>query len=107
MTRAEGGFTVFGSIGVMPGQTGSNQKGEGAEKERKRYVNSDLVHPCNPASFHIADYSVNLAHSTMIINISLQRIIHIMLVCHLDQTKNMEKYFNCISIMTFQNFHSI
>jgi len=45
MTRAEGDFTVFGRIGVMPGQTGSNQKGEGTEKERKRYVNSDLGTP--------------------------------------------------------------
>ncbi len=24
-------------------------EGGGAEKERKRYVNSDLVHPCNPS----------------------------------------------------------
>ncbi|EBS3610421.1 hypothetical protein DPD44_21130 [Salmonella enterica subsp. enterica serovar Poona] len=53
MTRAEGVFTLFG---VMPGQTGSNLKGKGAEKERKRYVNSDLVHPCNPVSFHVAQY---------------------------------------------------
>ncbi|EEJ2306422.1 hypothetical protein YI53_004591 [Salmonella enterica subsp. enterica] len=45
MTRAEGRFTVFGRNGVMPGQTGSNQKGEGAEKERIRYLNSDLVRP--------------------------------------------------------------
>lgn len=36
----------------MLGQTGSNQKGRGAEKERMRYVNSDLVHPCNQESFH-------------------------------------------------------
>jgi len=54
MARAESWFAVFGRIGVMPGQTGSNQKGEGAEKERKRYVNSDLVHPCNPVCFHVA-----------------------------------------------------
>ncbi|EDT8879148.1 hypothetical protein EK51_004499 [Salmonella enterica subsp. enterica] len=53
MTRAEGRFTVFG---VMPGQTGSDPKGKGAEKERMRYVNSDLVHPCNPVSFHVAQY---------------------------------------------------
>ncbi|EDY3377869.1 hypothetical protein GQ213_003903 [Salmonella enterica] len=41
MTRAEGRFTVFGRIGVMPGQTGSNQNGKGAGKGRMRYVNSD------------------------------------------------------------------
>ncbi|EAB2922988.1 hypothetical protein DA897_20070 [Salmonella enterica] len=54
--RPERCFTVFGRIGVMPGQTGSNLKGTGAEKERMHYVNSDLVHPCNPASFHVAQY---------------------------------------------------
>ncbi|MJU56752.1 hypothetical protein DOW99_21950 [Salmonella enterica subsp. enterica] len=54
MTRAEGRFTVFGRIGVMPGLTGSNLKREGAEKERLRYVNSELVHTCNPVVFHAA-----------------------------------------------------
>ncbi|EBV4595287.1 hypothetical protein EO268_20265 [Salmonella enterica subsp. enterica serovar Schwarzengrund] len=54
MTRAEGVFTVFGRIGVMPGQTGLEPKWEEEEKERMRYVNSDLVHPCNPVSFHVA-----------------------------------------------------
>ncbi|EDH3764935.1 hypothetical protein GDA03_15985 [Salmonella enterica subsp. enterica] len=62
MTRAEGHFTVFGRIGVMPGQTGSNQKRKGADKERGRYVNSDLVHPCNPASFHAAQYVCGDSH---------------------------------------------
>lgn len=39
----------------MPGQTGSNQK-ERTQGRRGggRYVNSDLVHPCYPVSFHIA-----------------------------------------------------
>lgn len=33
MARAEDFFRVFGRIGVMPGQTGSNQKGEGSREE--------------------------------------------------------------------------
>lgn len=51
----------------MPGQTGSDQKGKGAEKERKRYVNSDLVHPCNPVSFHVAHIQLMLTPGTLII----------------------------------------
>ena len=39
----------------MPGQTGSGQKTGGQEEERKaRYVNSDLVHPCDPVRIHAA-----------------------------------------------------
>ncbi|PXH94982.1 hypothetical protein DMQ94_27485 [Klebsiella variicola] len=63
MTRAEGRFTVFGRIGVMPGQTGSNKKRKGAGKGRMRYVNSDLVHPCNPVSFHAAQCGCRLLPS--------------------------------------------
>nr|QID22271.1 hypothetical protein [Escherichia coli] len=33
VARAEGWFAVFGSIGVMPGQTGSNQRGGSREGE--------------------------------------------------------------------------
>ncbi len=33
MTRAEDCFTVFGRIGVMPGQAGSNQRGGSREGE--------------------------------------------------------------------------
>lgn len=54
MARSEDCFTVFGRIGVMPGKKGSEQKEERAVREKMRYVNSDLVHPCNPASFHVA-----------------------------------------------------
>lgn len=32
MTRPEGCFTVFGRNGVMPGQTGLNQKREGSKE---------------------------------------------------------------------------
>lgn len=54
VARAEGWFAVFGINGVMPGQTGSDQKEKEQGRRRMRYVNSDLVHPCNPASFHVA-----------------------------------------------------
>jgi hypothetical protein len=33
MTRVDGCFTVFGRIGVMPGQTGSNKKGREQGRE--------------------------------------------------------------------------
>ncbi|EAA0892436.1 hypothetical protein DLF39_19805 [Salmonella enterica subsp. enterica serovar Orientalis] len=56
MARDDGGFTVFGRNGVMPGQHGSGQKEEQDRRGEVRYVNSDLVHPCNPASFHVAQY---------------------------------------------------
>ncbi|BDO52584.1 hypothetical protein TUM1881_51580 (plasmid) [Escherichia coli] len=45
VARADGWFAVFGRNGVMPGQTGVNQKGNRAEKEKMRYANSDLVPP--------------------------------------------------------------
>lgn len=38
----------------MPGQTGSDQKERTQGRRGGRYVNSDLVHPCYPVSFHIA-----------------------------------------------------
>ncbi|ECC3553948.1 hypothetical protein AU825_17055 [Salmonella enterica subsp. salamae] len=41
MTRVEGRFTVFGRNGVMPGQTGSEQKDKGTGRGRVHYVNSD------------------------------------------------------------------
>ena len=44
----------------MPGQTGSNKKRKGAGKGRMRYVNSDLVHPCNPVGSHAAQFGDNL-----------------------------------------------
>lgn len=52
----------------MPGQ----QKGKRAEKERMRYVNSDLVHPCNPASFHAAQ-SDCLLLSVLVVSSILMR----------------------------------
>lgn len=36
----------------MPGQTEADRKETG--KKGMRYVNSDLVHPCNPDSVHAA-----------------------------------------------------
>lgn len=54
MTRVEGCFTVFGRNGVMLGQTGADQKESEQGRRGMRYVNSDLVHPCNPDSFHVA-----------------------------------------------------
>lgn len=71
----------------MPGQTGANQKWKGAEKERVRYVNSDLVPPCNPASFHAAQSDCLLLPVKMAIgiltgliyrDISLQEINHML-----------------------------
>lgn len=44
----------------MPGQPGSGQKEEKNRRGKVRYVNSDLVHPCNPASFHVAQICLKL-----------------------------------------------
>lgn len=38
----------------MPGRTESENAGKVAGRGKVRYVNSDLVHPCNPVSFHAA-----------------------------------------------------
>lgn len=61
MTRDEGVFTVFGRNGVMPGQTGSDQKERKQGRTGMRYVSSDLVHPCNPASLHAAQWLLTIA----------------------------------------------
>ncbi|HAF2404570.1 TPA: hypothetical protein G8N69_004656 [Salmonella enterica] len=53
MTRAEGRFTVFGRNGVMPGQTGSEQKERKRGRRGMCYVNSGLVQLRNPVSFHV------------------------------------------------------
>lgn len=38
----------------MPGDKGAEQKEERVVRGKMRYMNSDLVHPCNPVSFHAA-----------------------------------------------------
>lgn len=48
-----------GTEGFMEGQsggggTGAEGKGETLLREKEHYVNSGLVHPCNPSRFHVA-----------------------------------------------------
>lgn len=45
----------------MPGQPGSEQKGEGVCSRKIRYVNSDLVQPCISASFYVAESDLAIA----------------------------------------------
>ncbi len=48
------GTEVFREGQSGGGGTGAEGKGETLLREKERYVNSGLVHPCNLSRFHVA-----------------------------------------------------